>query len=332
MNNMSPYSDSSGKQNERGSIMKDLQQIQLDLQQRIAERDRLVRKQKTLEKQLKEHEVIRKELLNTFTKEQRDVYDLESFSLVNTWRKLRGTFDEQRIKEVEEAARAELKLREHEKMIDELTLEHRDLQEQLERYESIDTEWETFLETKEAHLTKDPAIRRDLHDLTNQQAQTNELIIEYREAIVAGKAARATITKTLKHLDSAKGWSTYDTFFGGGLFATAMKHDALDASEQTMHELQSALERFSRELADVQEIVQELHVDRGSLIQFADYFLDDIFSEWTMHGRINDSLNQVKGLDKEISQLITHMTTKMEQLGERLEEVGEKRRQLILTR
>ncbi|MCA0982153.1 hypothetical protein [Exiguobacterium aestuarii] len=312
--------------------MKDLQQIQLDLQQRIAERDRLVRKQKTLEKQLKEHEVIRKELLNTFTKEQRDVYDLESFSLVNTWRKLRGTFDEQRIKEVEEAARAELKLREHEKMIDELTLEHRDLQEQLERYESIDTEWETFLETKEAHLTKDPAIRRDLHDLTNQQAQTNELIIEYREAIVAGKAARATITKTLKHLDSAKGWSTYDTFFGGGLFATAMKHDALDASEQTMHELQSALERFSRELADVQEIVQELHVDRGSLIQFADYFLDDIFSEWTMHGRINDSLNQVKGLDKEISQLITHMTTKMEQLGERLEEVGEKRRQLILTR
>ncbi|WP_214876695.1 hypothetical protein [Exiguobacterium sp. CH10] len=312
--------------------MKDLQQIQLDLQQRIAERDRLVRKQKTLEKQLKEHEVIRKELLNTFTKEQRDVYDLESFSLVNTWRKLRGTFDEQRIKEVEEAARAELKLREHEKMIDELTLEHRDLQEQLERYESIDTEWETFLETKEAHLTKDPAIRRDLHDLTNQQAQTNELIIEYREAIVAGKAARATITKTLKHLDSAKGWSTYDTFFGGGLFATAMKHDALDASEQTMHELQSALERFSRELADVQEIVQELHVDRGSLIQFADYFLDDIFSEWTMHGRINDSLDQVNGLDKEISQLITHMTTKMEQLGERLEEVGEKRRQLILTR
>lgn len=312
--------------------MENLEQLQLDLQQRIAERDRLVRKQKTLEKQLKEHEAIRKELLNTFTKEQRDVYDLESFSLVNTWRKLRGTFDEQRIKEVEEAARAELKLREHEKMIDELTLEHRGLKEQLEGYEDIDTEWETFLETKEAHLTKDPVVRRDLHDLTNQQAKTNELFIEYREAIVAGKAARATITKTLKHLDSAKGWSTYDTFFGGGLFATAMKHDALDASEQTMHELQSALERFSRELADVQEIVQELHVDRGSLIQFADYFLDDIFSEWTMHGRINDSLDQVNGLDKEISQLIARMTRQVETLEQKLDETEEKRRQLILTR
>ena len=312
--------------------MEKLQQTQLDLQQRIAERDRLVRKQEILKKQLKEHETVRKALLNTFTKEQRDVYDLESFSLVNTWRKLRGTFNEQRTIEMEEAARAELKLREHEAMIDELTLEHRDLQDQLEAYEGIDIEWETFLETKESHLAKDPAVRRDLHHLTNQQVETNELLIEYREAIVAGKAARSMIAKTLKHLDSAKGWSTYDTFFGGGLIATAMKHEALDASEQTMHELQSALERFSRELADVQGIVQELHVDRGSLIQFADYFLDDIFSEWTMHGRINDSLDQVNGLDKEISQLIARMTRQVERLEQQLEETEEKRKQLILTR
>lgn len=99
-----------------------------------------------------------------------------------------------------------------------------------------------------------------------------------------------------------------------------------------MHELQSALERFSRELADVQGIVQELHVDRGSLIQFADYFLDDIFSEWTMHGRINDSLDQVNGLDKEISQLIARMTRQVETLEQKLDETEEKRRQLILTR
>lgn len=312
--------------------MKDFQDEQLELQQRLAERERLVRKQKTIEAQLKEHETVRKELLNTFTKEQRDVYDLESFSLVNTWRKWRGTFDEQRKKEVEEAARAELKLREHEAMIDELTLEHRDLREKLEAYETIDDEWETFLETKEAHLTKDPAVRKDLHRLTHQQAEMNELLIEYREAIEAGRFARATIAKTLKHLDSAKGWSTYDTFFGGGLIATAMKHDALDASEQTMHELQSALERFSRELADVQGVVEELHVQRGSLIQFADYFLDDIFSEWTMHGRINESLDHVNELNQEINRLIARMTIQVESLEQRLEETDEKRRQLILTR
>ncbi|MFO7176952.1 hypothetical protein QJS77_16100, partial [Enterococcus faecium] len=74
--------------------MGNFQQTQLDLQQRIAERDRLVRKQEILNKQLNEHEAVRKALLNTFTKEQRDVYDPEEFSLVNTWRKLRGTFDE----------------------------------------------------------------------------------------------------------------------------------------------------------------------------------------------------------------------------------------------
>ena len=312
--------------------MDHFQQTQLHLQQRLTERDRLFRKQQTLKKQLKEHEEVRKNLLNTFTREQRDVYDLESFSLVNAWRKLRGTFDEKREREVEEAARAELKLREHEAMIDELTLEQRDLQEGLETYRGIDAEWATFLKTKEAHLAKDPIVSKELHQLTNQQAETNGLLIEYREAIVAGRAARTTIAKTLKHLDNAKGWSTYDTFFGGGLIATAMKHDELNASEQTMHDLQSALERFSRELADVQDLVEELTVERGSLVQFADYFLDDIFSEWTVHGRIKDSLDQVNELDDTIRQLIGQMTRQVEQLEGRLDEIEQTRRQLILTR
>ncbi|WP_233005421.1 hypothetical protein [Exiguobacterium aurantiacum] len=312
--------------------MSDIYQTQLDLQQRLSERDRLARKLKTLDKQMAEHEAVRKELLNSFTKEQRDVYDLESFSLVNTWRKLRGTFNEQKTIELEEAARAELKLREHEAMVDELGLERRDLYDTFETYNGIDAEWEAFVKKKEAHLKQDPEVREALYRLTNQQVETNEVLVEYKEAIGAGNSARTAISKTLKHLDSAKGWSTYDTFFGGGLIATAMKHDAIDASERKMHELQAALERFSRELADVKGVVSGLQIERGSLIQFADYFLDDIFSEWTMHGRINESLDKVNGLDREIAKLIEKMTREVERLERQLEEIEAKRKQLILTR
>jgi len=312
--------------------MTDFHQQQLDLQQRLSERDRLARKLKTLDKQIAEHEAVRKQLLNSFTKEQRDVYDLDSFSLVNAWRKLRGTFNEQKTIELEEAARAELKLRQHEAMVDELALERRDLHETLETYNGIDTEWETFIKEKETHLKQDSTVREELYRLTDQQVKTTELVVEYKEAIFAGNSARTAISRTLKHLDSAKGWSTYDTFFGGGLIATAMKHDAIDASERKMHELQSALERFSRELDDVKEVVSGLHIERGSFIQFADYFLDDIFSEWTMHGRINDSLDKVKGLDREITKLIEKMTREVERLEQQLEEIETKRQQLILTR
>ncbi|MCC5893545.1 hypothetical protein [Exiguobacterium sp.] len=312
--------------------MTDFHSQQLDLQQRMAERDRLGRKLKTLDTQIAEHEAIRKQLLNSFTKEQRDVYDLDSFSLVNAWRKLRGTFNEQKTIELEEAARAELKLREHEAMVDELALERRDLYETFETYNGIDAEWETFIKEKETDLKQDATVREELYRLTDQQVKMNEVLVEYKEAIVAGNAARAAIAKTLKHLDSAKGWSTYDTFFGGGLIATVMKHDAIDASERKMHDLQAALERFSRELADVKGVVSGLHIERGSLIQFADYFLDDIFSEWTMHGRINDSLDKVKGLDREITHLIDKMTREVERLERQLEETETKRKQLILTR
>ncbi|WP_214824306.1 hypothetical protein [Exiguobacterium sp. s28] len=312
--------------------MSDLYQTQHDLQQQMAERDRLARKLKTLDKQIAEHEAVRKQLLNSFTKEQRDVYDLDSFSLVNAWRKLRGTFNEQKTIELEEAARAELKLREHEAMVDELGLERRDLYETFETYNGIDAEWETFVKEKEAHLKQDPEVKETLYRLTKQQVETNEVLIEYKEAISAGHTARTAISRTLKHLDSAKGWSTYDTFFGGGLIATAMKHDAIDASERKMHELQAALERFSRELVDVKGVVSGLQIERGSLIQFADYFLDDIFSEWTMHGRINDSLDKVNGLDREIAKLIEKMTREVERLERQLEEIEAKRKQLILTR
>lgn len=298
----------------------------------MAERDRLGRKLKTLDTQIAEHEAIRKQLLNSFTKEQRDVYDLDSFSLVNAWRKLRGTFNEQKTIELEEAARAELKLREHEAMVDELALERRDLYETFETYNGIDAEWKTFIKEKETDLKQDATVREELYRLTDQQVKMNEVLVEYKEAIVAGNAARAAIAKTLKHLDSAKGWSTYDTFFGGGLIATVMKHDAIDASERKMHDLQAALERFSRELADVKGVVSGLHIERGSLIQFADYFLDDIFSEWTMHGRINDSLDKVKGLDREITHLIDKMTREVERLERQLEETETRRKQLILTR
>ncbi|TCI42846.1 hypothetical protein EVJ27_11385 [Exiguobacterium sp. SH3S2] len=312
--------------------MNELYERQLILQQRLAERDRLARKLKTLDKQIVEHETVRKQLLNTFTKEQRDVYDLETFSLVNAWLKLRGTFSEQRTIELEEAARAEFKLREHEAMIDELVLERRDLYETFKAYNGIDVKWEAFIKEKEGHLKQDRDVREALYRLTNQQVETTEAIIEYKEAIAAGKDARAAISKTLKHLDSAKSWSTYDTFFGGGLIATAMKHDAIDASERKMHELQSALERFARELADVKGVVSGLHIERGSLIQFADYFLDDIFSEWTMHGRINDSLDKVNGLDREIAKLIEKMTRDVERMERQLEDMEEKRKQLIITR
>lgn len=310
----------------------DMFEKQLFLQQRLSERDRLARKLKTLDKQIAEHETVRKQLLNTFTKEQRDVYDLESFSLVNAWRKFRGTFNEQRTIELEEAARAELKLREHESMIDELELERRDLYDTLEAYNRIDAKWEAFMKEKESHLKQDPNVREELYLLTKQQVETNEVLVEYEEAIVAGQSARTAISKTLKHLGSAKGWSTYDTFFGGGLIATALKHDAIDASERKMHELQSALERFSRELTDVKGIVSGLHIERGSLVQFADYFLDDIFSEWTMHGRITDSLDKVNGLDREITNLIEKMMGDVERLKRQLEDTEEKRRQLIVTR
>ena len=66
--------------------------------------------------------------------------------------------------------------------------------------------------------------------------------------------------------------------FGGGLIATHLKHDALDESENYLHNAQIALQRFQNELLDVQDMsTKSLAVETDGFVKFADYFFDDIF-------------------------------------------------------
>lgn len=53
-------------------------------------------------------------------------------------------------------------------------------------------------------------------------------------------------------MDSARSWGTYDTWFGGGLFSSMIKHGRIDEAEGYLHAVDAALERLRRELADVQ--------------------------------------------------------------------------------
>ncbi len=55
-------------------------------------------------------------------------------------------------------------------------------------------------------------------------------------------------------------------FFGGGLIATHLKHDALDKTESYLHNAQIALQRFQNELLDVQDMAtKSLHIETDAL-------------------------------------------------------------------
>lgn len=310
----------------------DIYERQQHMHQQLVAKERITRQMETLDQQIQAHEHIRCQLFKVFTKEKQDLYRLDQLTVSNVWRRLRGTQETQRTIEEEEAARAELKLREHEAMIETLRRDRHQLYETWLPFDGLEAEWDALLREKEWHLRMDPTFHQQLDALSDQQVEQEGLLIELKEAYGAGVEARKRIMSTLDHLERAHGWSTYDTFFGGGLIATSLKHEALDDSEQTMHFLQRALERFGRELQDVTTLTAELNVERGSLLQFADYFLDDIISEWTLHGRINDSLEQLRRLDRDIERLLTMLAERTEATRQRYELLVAERKRLIVTR
>ncbi|PPA70883.1 hypothetical protein [Jeotgalibacillus proteolyticus] len=273
-----------------------LEKKQLDLRKRLDEKRKLENKLMSIRSQLTEHEQRKRELEQNLTKEQLDLHKMDRFSLVNVVRKWNGTYEELREKEFDEAAKAELKLNEHEHMLRDLQEDAKGLEDRLSAYKAAESDWEEFLKEKERWIKQndnETANQIDLH--LNHYADLNAIVVEIDEAIYAGQSADASLGTALEKLKSAKSMSTWDTFLGGGMIATALKHSELDRSEDALHNAQLNLRRFETELRDVkEETAASMDVERGSFITFADYFLDDIFSEWTIHSRINNSIGSVE--------------------------------------
>ena len=78
------------------------------------------------------------------------------------------------------------------------------------------------------------------------------LLRETEEAIGAGQEAHRQAQQVLDSLRSARGWGIYD-LLGGGMLSGLMKHSRMDRAQQQLESLRQALlERFNRELKDMQ--------------------------------------------------------------------------------
>ena len=103
-------------------------------------------------------------------------------------------------------------------------------------------------------------------------------------------AASALLDAARGHLGSAESWSTYDTWFGGGLLASSVKHDRIDGASDRIGEAQQALFEFARELADV-DAVPTVRADLGisPTSRTVDVWFDNVFTDLSV-GRAHQGL------------------------------------------
>lgn len=270
-------------------------------------RERVLRRLKTIEEQLSDEQLKKDRFEKQLRKETKDVKDLDRFSFLKMFRTLTGKQDKFRQKEIAEMAAAEAKWRESQKMI--TTLEQ-DLEET--RAKTENPEWNDLDKKLELAIARKKVWIID-HNLPESETikslyKSRDCIQimkrEIAEALTTGDEAKRTLKFTVTKLNSAESYSSWDMLFGGGLIATALKHSELDGAEDAIHKAQRALQRFHIELVDVEGIDLELlKVERENFTKFADYFFEDIFSEWSIHSSIQASQENVKKILKTVEEL-----------------------------
>lgn len=239
---------------------------------------------------------------------------LEGFSFMNMIRTWTGQQDELRAEKIDKAAILELKINEAKKIEIDLTndlgkintkltqINEQKLQEVLSQ---LNAKKKGYLQIQE------PKQAKRLEQLAHEEMLTKQLITEIKEAEEAGEAALTKLGQAAESLHSANGYSTWDTFFGGGLIATHLKHDALDKSENYLHNSQIALQRFYNELLDVHDMsTKSLAIETDGFVKFADYFFDDIFSAWSVHSKISTAREQVSRVQDDVHNTIWRLQDK----------------------
>ncbi len=127
------------------------------------------------------------------------------------------------------------------------------------------------------------------------------LMINYT-AIDKGEKAKACLEEALDALDSASNWGLLD-IFGGGMFTTFVKHSNIDRARDYIYQRREYLREFKRELDGIENI----NIDIGSFLTFADFFWDGLFADILVQSRINDARRRISAAISDLEMVLSRV-------------------------
>ena len=82
---------------------------------------------------------------------------------------------------------------------------------------------------------------------------------------------------------------------GNSIIDDVIKYSHLNTAQSKINSLQLALRRFRTELSDVSKgISGDIRVEVGNFLYFADYFFDDLFTDWMVYGKIKNAKEKAR--------------------------------------
>lgn len=313
-------------------LMTDAEQIQAALERATQARKEHAKLQQRLSTATGQARAAEQEVADRRTilaDETEDVERLESFSLTRIWATLKGSRDTDLDRETAERDAERYAVAEAEARLEVARRDVASVEAQLRQLGDVEADYEAALKAKEQWLTGTGApAASDLARIAEERGALLAEDTEAREAHAAGLAARDLLLHAQQLLGSAQSWSTWDTFGGGGMFSDMMKYDKLDQVSAVLRQVDQALDRFSRELADVgMQAVRGVEID--GLTRAFDVFFDNFFSDLAVRRRIQDAGARVNEAVGAVERVLQRLESRGKEIAARLGQLDEERSKLL---
>lgn len=295
-----------------------LEQLRAD----VARKQKLESSIAALKRQIREAEANAAAYRELSSSEDADVAKLEGVSLRGLVYRVTGQLEHKLDLERIEAYAARVKLDAAQQTLAALREQSAKAEEELHSLAGCEQRYSDAVTLRLYQIkTADPSVAQRITDLEQQMAAAERELTEIRQAVEAGQQARKTLYKLQEELDNAEGFATWDVM-GGGLIADMGKHSHLDSAEWLSNQLQSQLYTLSRELKDV-AVSGRIDVGMDGFLRFADYFIDNFWTDWAAM----DHISRAKG---QVNQTVSKLSTVMGKLNS-MQQAAEKKKQQLRT-
>lgn len=280
----------------------------LEGKERLRKRERTLKLIKGAEEHLKQEMQRKDELKKILHKEELDVRKLENLSVKGLFLAVLGNKEEKLDKEKTEFLAAKFKYDECCNSIILIESEMNSYYEQLRKIAYTENDFNNLMKKKEQLIMQaNDNNTKEILLLTEEGADLQADMREIKEAIVAGKSVITSLENAASSLENAEGWGTWD-MLGGGFISTHAKHSNIDDAVGYVKEAKGNLNRFIRELSDVNLSIN-VDIDISSFDRFADYFFDGLLADWNVQSKIRESAYSVNSAIKSIQAVVENLNS-----------------------
>lgn len=260
-----------------------------------------------------------------FVKEERDVKELERFTITSIFASLSGGKEERLEKEVREAAAAKIRYEMACRDLEDITQRITALHNEESDTQALEAKLEELLVQKSALLKAQKiASSAKLTALEEQIAKLRDNGHEIEEAQKAGSTVLGAIFSMESNLNSARSAGLLD-MAGGGYRVYAVKANHMEMAQKDAETIQRALSHFRTELSDVTLDVSTPSIEVGNLLSIADILFDSIFVDMAVQKKITKALAGIAPIRPPVEQAIARLNALAEENNKKIDALVQQR-------